>query len=118
MWKSHDGVIRLIDYDDKDEANEMITKLKNLLYKENNMDKKTFEIIFKDNTSATVKIKEIRLGNIREIWLGEIIDDIKNAMVLELPYILHCHNLDSDNQNDYDDTLDIPIKNIKNIREL
>ena len=34
LWKSRDGIIRLIDYDDKNEANEMIAKLKNLLYKE------------------------------------------------------------------------------------
>lgn len=82
------------------------------------MDKRIYKILSKDNTSVTVKISEIGLGEIREIWLGDIVDDIKNAMVLELPYVLHCHNLDSDNQNGYDNTLDIPIKNIKNIREL
>lgn len=32
VWKSHDGIIRLIDYDDKNEANEMIKEIEEILY--------------------------------------------------------------------------------------
>lgn len=32
VWKSHDGIIRLIDYDDKNDANELIIKLERILY--------------------------------------------------------------------------------------
>ena len=32
LWKSHDGIIRLIDYDDKNDANELIIKLERILY--------------------------------------------------------------------------------------
>lgn len=31
-WKSHDGIIRLIDYDDKNEANQLVQKLERILY--------------------------------------------------------------------------------------
>lgn len=32
LWESHDGIIRLMDYDDKREANELIKKLEEVLY--------------------------------------------------------------------------------------
>lgn len=32
VWKSRDGIIRLIDYDDKNDANELIKKLEMVLY--------------------------------------------------------------------------------------
>ena len=32
LWKSLDGIIRLIDYDDKNDANELIKKLEMILY--------------------------------------------------------------------------------------
>ena len=32
VWKSHDGIIRLIDYDDKNDANELIQRLERILY--------------------------------------------------------------------------------------
>ena len=32
VWKSHDGIIRLIDYDDKNDANELIQRLESNLY--------------------------------------------------------------------------------------
>lgn len=32
VWKSHDGIIRLIDYDDKNEANQLIQRLERILY--------------------------------------------------------------------------------------
>lgn len=32
LWKSHDEIIRLIDYDDKDEANQLIQRLERILY--------------------------------------------------------------------------------------
>lgn len=32
LWKSHDGIIRLIDYDDKNNANELIQRLERILY--------------------------------------------------------------------------------------
>lgn len=35
VWKSHDGIIRLIDYSDKNEANEMIKEIERILYKSN-----------------------------------------------------------------------------------
>lgn len=31
-WKSRDGIIRLIDYDDKNEANQLIQRLERILY--------------------------------------------------------------------------------------
>lgn len=32
VWKSHDGIIRLIDYDDKNDANQLIQRLERILY--------------------------------------------------------------------------------------
>lgn len=32
LWKSHDGIIRLIDYDDKNDANQLIQRLERILY--------------------------------------------------------------------------------------
>ncbi|RVU71800.1 hypothetical protein EJK17_00565 [Lactobacillus xujianguonis] len=32
VWKSHDGIIRLIDYDDKSDTNQLIIKLERILY--------------------------------------------------------------------------------------
>lgn len=32
LWESHDGIIRLIDYDDKNDANQLIMKLERILY--------------------------------------------------------------------------------------
>ena len=32
VWRSKDGIIRLIDYDDKKEANQLIIKLERILY--------------------------------------------------------------------------------------
>ena len=32
LWESHDGIIRLIDYDDKNDANQLIIKLERILY--------------------------------------------------------------------------------------
>lgn len=32
VWKSHDGIIRLIDYDDKNDANQLVIKLERILY--------------------------------------------------------------------------------------
>lgn len=32
VWKSHDGIIRLIDYDDKEEANKQIKRLYEVFY--------------------------------------------------------------------------------------
>ena len=32
LWESHDGIIRLIDYDDKEEANQLIQRLERILY--------------------------------------------------------------------------------------
>ena len=32
VWESHDGIIRLIDYDDKEETNQLIIKLERILY--------------------------------------------------------------------------------------
>lgn len=32
VWKSRDGIIRLIDYDDKNDANELIQRLERILY--------------------------------------------------------------------------------------
>ena len=32
LWESHDGIIRLIDYDDKNDANELIQRLERILY--------------------------------------------------------------------------------------
>ena len=32
VWKSHDGIIRLIDYDDKEETNQLVIKLEEVLY--------------------------------------------------------------------------------------
>ena len=32
LWESHDGIIRLIDYDDKEETNQLIIKLERILY--------------------------------------------------------------------------------------
>lgn len=67
------------------------------------MTNRTVKILFKDNTYITFEDQGIGLRN--------IVDDIKQAMPLTLPYILH-----SDNQNGYDDTLIIPTENIKYIR--
>lgn len=35
LWKSHDKIIRLIDYSNKNEANELIKKLERVLYEDN-----------------------------------------------------------------------------------
>ena len=35
VWVSKDGIIRLIDYDDKNDANEMIQEIERILYKNN-----------------------------------------------------------------------------------
>ncbi len=32
VWKSHDGIIRLMDYDDKNVANQLIKELQEKLY--------------------------------------------------------------------------------------
>ena len=32
VWKSHDSIIRLIDYSDKTETNQLIEKLNEILY--------------------------------------------------------------------------------------
>ena len=32
LWESHDGIIRLIDYDDKNDANQLIQRLEEVLY--------------------------------------------------------------------------------------
>ena len=32
LWESHDGIIRLIDYADKNDANQLIIKLERILY--------------------------------------------------------------------------------------
>lgn len=32
VWKSHDGIIRLIDYDDKNVANQLVKELQEKLY--------------------------------------------------------------------------------------
>lgn len=32
LWKSHDGIIRLMNYSDKEDANELIKKLEMILY--------------------------------------------------------------------------------------
>ena len=32
VWKSHDRIIRLIDYDDKNDANQLIQRLERILY--------------------------------------------------------------------------------------
>ena len=32
VWKSHDEIIRLIDYDDKNDANQLVIKLERILY--------------------------------------------------------------------------------------
>lgn len=32
LWESHDGIIRLIDYDDKNDANQLVIKLERILY--------------------------------------------------------------------------------------
>lgn len=32
LWESRDGIIRLIDYDDKNEANQLVIKLEEVLY--------------------------------------------------------------------------------------
>lgn len=32
VWVNKDGIIRLIDYDDKNDANELIQKLERILY--------------------------------------------------------------------------------------
>lgn len=34
VWKSHDGIIRLIDYDNKNDANKLINELKKVLYED------------------------------------------------------------------------------------
>ena len=65
------------------------------------MANRTVKIVFKDNTSTTFKDR----------WLSDIADGIKHAMALKLPYILN-----SNNQEDCDDTLIIPTENIKYIR--
>ena len=35
VWVSNDGIIRLIDYSDKNDANEMIKEIERILYKNN-----------------------------------------------------------------------------------
>lgn len=72
------------------------------------MNNRTVKIVFKDNTHTTYEIQDV--------WLGGMVDDIKHAMVLKLPYVLSSNNLGFDNQKDYDDTLIIPTENIKYIR--
>ena len=32
LWESHDGIIRLIDYDDKNDGNQLVIKLERILY--------------------------------------------------------------------------------------
>ena len=32
LWKSHDEIIRLIDYDNKNDANQLIQRLERILY--------------------------------------------------------------------------------------
>ena len=32
LWESHDGIIRLIDYYDKNDANQLVIKLERILY--------------------------------------------------------------------------------------
>lgn len=32
LWKSLDGIVRLIDYDDKNDANQLVQKLERILY--------------------------------------------------------------------------------------
>lgn len=67
------------------------------------MTNRTVKIVFKDNTSTTYKDKDV--------WLSDIVDGIKHAMALKLPYVL-----DSNNQEDCNDTLIIPTEDIKYIR--
>lgn len=67
------------------------------------MNNRTVKIVFKDNTFTTFKD--------RDRWLSDITDGIKYAMSLKIPYILN-----SNNQEDCDDTLIIPTENIKYIR--
>lgn len=67
------------------------------------MNNKIVKIVFKDNTSTTFKDKDV--------WLSDIVDEIKHAMALKLPYILN-----SQGDKDYDDALIIPIENIKYIQ--
>ena len=72
------------------------------------MNNRTVKIIFKDNTNTTFEIQDV--------WLGGMVDDIKHAMALKLPYVLSSDNLGFNNQQDYEDTLIMPTENIKYIR--
>lgn len=71
---------------------------------ENNMNNRTIKIFFKDNTNTTFEDGSI--------WTSQmIVDDIKRAMALKIPYIFSSHN-----QNDCGDILIIPTENIRYIR--
>ena len=72
------------------------------------MNNRTVKIVFKDNTNTTFEIQDV--------WLGGMVDDIKHAMALKLPYVLSSDNLGFNNQKDYEDTLILPTENIRYIR--
>lgn len=68
------------------------------------MNNRTIKIFFKDNTNTTFEDKSI--------WTSKmIVDDIKRAMALKIPYVFSSHN-----QKGYGDALIIPTENIRYIR--
>lgn len=68
------------------------------------MNHRTIKIFFKDNTNTIFEDKSI--------WTSQmIVDDIKRAMALKIPYIFSSHN-----QNGCGDILIIPTENIRYIR--
>lgn len=68
------------------------------------MNHRTIKIFFKDNTNTIFEDESI--------WTSQmIVDDIKRAMALKIPYIFSSHN-----QNGCGDILIIPTENIRYIR--
>lgn len=68
------------------------------------MNHRTIKIFFKDNTNTIFEDESI--------WTSQmIVDDIKRAMALKIPYIFSSHN-----QNNCGDILIIPTENIRYIR--